>query len=125
MHDDHDHIVIICHYLFKQLNDPVYDTIKDTFTMPLNQDKRSSSHRRQKPLTTTQYRSCTDFSCLDDDIDKNIAYASTDEIVTSSEFEVNPAYITFSPVFVHHANVHNVMQRSQSCPTLFSISASS
>ena len=58
-------------------------------------------------------RSCTDFNCLDDDIiDKNIAYASMDE------FEVNPAYISFSPVFTRdrHATVH--IQRSQSCPRL-------
>ena len=95
----------------------MYDTIDDTFVMPL---KCSPGQK----LTAT--RSCTDFSCLDDDIETNIAYASTDEIVTSSEFEVNPAYITFSPVtFVtHHTEVHNNimgMQRSQSCPTLVSI----
>ena len=93
----------------------MYDTIDDTFIMPL----KCSPGRK---LTAT--RSCTDFSCLDDDAEENIAYESTDEIVTSSEFEVNPAYITFSPVtFVtHHTQVHNVgMQRSQSCPTLVSI----
>ena len=103
--------------LFKQLNDPVYATIEDTFTKPLSQDKQlpSSAHPVRKPVTATQHRSCTDFSYLDDDIDKNIAYAS---IVTSSEFEVNPAYITFGsgPVFDCPTNVHNVIQRRHSCP---------
>ena len=115
-HDDTIIIPSYC-YLFKQLNDPVYATIEDTFTKPLSQDKQlvpSSSHPEQKPVTATRYRSCTDFSYLDDDIDKNIAYAS---IVTNSEFEVNPAYITFSgPEFDCPTNIHNIIQRRHSCP---------
>jgi hypothetical protein len=94
----------------------VYATIEDTFTKPLNQDKQfaSSSHPGRKPLTATQYRSCTDFSYLDDDIDKNIAYAST---ITSSEFEVNPAYTTFSvPVFDCPTDVQNIIQKRHSYP---------
>ena len=104
----------------------MYDTIDDTITVPLEQDKNSLSHPGRKPLIAA--RSCTDFNYLDDDAstEKNIAYyASMHETVTNSKLEVNSAYMAFSPgsVFVHHTLLQygtlNVIQRSQSCPTLF------
>ena len=83
----------------------MYDTIDDTFTMPLSrQDKCSPSYPGKKPLIAT--RSCTDFNYLDEDIKKNIVYISTSGTDTTSKFETNSAYVTFSPVFVGHANTH-------------------
>ena len=111
-------LITLLIFSFKQLTDPVYATIEDTFTKSMSQDNHSmvgSFYPNQKlppvPTTQSQYRSCTNFSHLDNNIDKNIAYAS---IVTSSEFEVNPTYISFDPVLQKDANVH--MQRSHSCP---------